>query len=314
MSTQKDNASMRYFLASLKPFGRPLFWAPLALVSLALMFYWQYSQRPALLQTRTNDDQPRQNLDQAVNGAPDMTKLPLNDLVSTDLNDLQAQQAAKTNQTVSQKPDQLDPNQVWRFNQADKNAQKRTTNSNSLFTPLVQNNQSVSNSGSSLFVPLMPQIKQNSQTPTRTALQPIQVTPPSVTTRQSALQSAMGNVPVNRYNNPRYNNGVNAATPDTYSRGGAPNTGYQQGYGQNRSYQSNSPYSNPYNQNPVYSNSPYNNQPTQNGYQGGAQNNYQGGYQSPNSQPDPAQYGGQYNNTTPRYGVQPSAMEPNGRY
>ncbi len=306
MSTHKDNSSVRYFLAGLKPLGRPLFWAPLGLFSLALIFYWQYNQQPALLNRTIDEDQPQQNLDRVVNGEPDMTQVPLNDLVSTDINDLQAQQAAKANQKKAQQAPQLNPNQVWRFNQPNQNTKNKNNNASSLFSPLVQNNQSGSNSNSSLFVPLMPQIRQNSQANnTRTPLQPIEVTPPSSSTRQSALQSAMNNLPTSGYNTPRYNNSGNSPTPaNSYNTGGAPAPNYQPNYAQNRYYQPNSPYSTPSGQNQGNYNSSSSNPAPSNVYQDG----YQGGYGQSQPQTAPT-----YNNP-PRYGVQPAAMQPGGGF
>lgn len=56
MNHSENNASMRYLLARLKPFGRFTFWGPLGLLSLGLIFYWQYQQHPEWLNQIT--DQP----------------------------------------------------------------------------------------------------------------------------------------------------------------------------------------------------------------------------------------------------------------
>jgi hypothetical protein len=56
MNHSENNASMRYLLARLKPFGRFVFWGPLGLLSLGLIFYWQYQQHPEWLNQIT--DQP----------------------------------------------------------------------------------------------------------------------------------------------------------------------------------------------------------------------------------------------------------------
>jgi hypothetical protein len=149
MSDYKDSSSMRYFLASLKPFARPLFWLPLGLFSLSLIAYWLYQQNPEWLGSVL--DQPQISLEEEDTPTNEITNTPAATSLPPTVN------PANKNTTLPNSPTSTAP-----FNPF--NTNNINTNTNNPQKP-------------SLFAPLMPPVKQNTAPTTSKSLQPIQIRP-----------------------------------------------------------------------------------------------------------------------------------------
>lgn len=146
---------MRYFLAGLKPFARPLFWLPLGIFSLALMAFWVYQQNPQWLgsvsDTQRMSLEEREILADQITDSPPPIAVPL-PAISVDNN----------------------------------TAPLRKPSSTGTFDPL--NTNPNNNQEPSLFAPLMPQTKPNSVPKASKSLQPIQVQPISGNNSNYPLQ------------------------------------------------------------------------------------------------------------------------------
>ncbi|MFN9672161.1 MAG: hypothetical protein ACK552_06145, partial [Microcystis sp.] len=176
MSGYKDSSSMRYFLAGLKPFARPLFWLPLGIFSLALMAFWIYQQNPQWLGSVS--DTPRMSLEEREIRADQITDSP--PPIAVPLPAIP-----------------VDNN----------TAPLRKPSSTGTFDPL--NTNPNNNQEPSLFAPLMPQTKQNQPPKASKSLQPIQVQPISGNNSNYPLQTEIENRlrTANSNNSPNLNPG-----------------------------------------------------------------------------------------------------------
>jgi hypothetical protein len=178
MSGYKDSSSMRYFLAGLKPFARPLFWLPLGIFSLALMAFWIYQQNPqwlgSVLDTPKMSLEEREILTDQITDAPPPIAVPLPAI------------PADNNTAPLRKP-----------------------SSTGTFDPLNPNPNN--NQEPSLFTPLMPQTKPNPVPKASKSLQPIQVQPISGNNSNYPLQREIENRSrtTNFNNSPNLNPGGN---------------------------------------------------------------------------------------------------------
>lgn len=173
-----ENSSMRYLLARLKPFGRFTFWAPLGMLSLGLIFYWQYQQHPEWL--NQINDQP-ETLDSyfrppSIPGQPSITQ-PNAPVPQSATND--PKKSTDGNWATEWKKE-LTQEQIipYSINNA-KNADGKSIN-----TP--QNTQT-----STLFRPLLPPVKPSNQAPT--AVKPYQVK--SAPISENYLKTAIDRIP-----------------------------------------------------------------------------------------------------------------------
>lgn len=256
MSLPKDNSSLRYFLAGLKPFTRFMFWGPLGFLALLLLGYWQVQQNPAWISpitelVPTNPEaeilpEPSGNSVPAV--APPTAGSP-----SEQPRNWTEQERARLKQETLLQPFSLDQPNQKKKNQGNRNpVPESTPNSSSLFTPL------------------LPPVQSNSQ-PNYNPVKPLQVQPipvgenqlqramerSSLNTPASSTGYAPGNAPPVGQSLPA-SPAVNSAAPpySNYPPGVAPAPTYQPtnpGYGNNPpvGYQNQAP-ANPYSQPPAY--------------------------------------------------------------
>jgi hypothetical protein len=252
MSDREKFSSTRYFWASLRPLGRPLFWLPLGILSFSLLAYWQYQQNPNWIETLR--EQPRISIEDedtppaARNDetAPADSPAPIAAPPATD------DSAPSAEATENTAPG--DPLSTITGNSGTTGGKKRN---------------------SSLFLPLLPTVKQNSTPSSVKPLAPIQVAPASGN-NDYPLQGAIDNL--NR--SPRATDNPPTANPNIYSPNQAPTGG--------NSYQApvpttNAPYG--YNPNPAPAVNPGYQAPTY-GTQPGAPTGYpnqvpQAGYNNP---------------------------------
>jgi hypothetical protein len=232
MMSNREDPSTRYFWASLRPLGRPLFWLPLGVFSLCLLVFWQYQQNPDWL--KSIGEQPKISIEDedrvpasSPDGAPDVVSSPTPSPSPVDQNN--AENTEETDDTGTSAP-------------------ISTLNGNTL------NNRN-KNQKPSLFLPLLPQVKQNANPSTVKPLPSLPNLPPANDTNYP-LQGAIDNLsrnnatdanprtdtpnqPPSNQNTDRY---PSPSTPSTYSPyGTSPNPGL------------NSPY-----QPPVYNSQPAN--------------------------------------------------------
>lgn len=178
MNHSENNSSMRYLLARLKPFGRMAFWGPLGLLSLGLIFYWQYQQHPEWLTQIT--DQP-ETLDSYFRSP----SVPVTDPNVTQ-SEAQAPQTgtnADDGSWATEWKKGLTQEQVMPYSvNNSKNLNKINTSSQQ------QNNQSAS----SLFRPLLPPVRPNNQP--YTEIKPYQV-PTAAPPSENYLKTAVDQIP-----------------------------------------------------------------------------------------------------------------------
>lgn len=227
MSDHKDSSSMRYFLAGLKPFARPLFWLPLGILSLALITFSAYQRNPESLSPVS--DSPGVSLEEweiqadRINDSPSPAAVPL-------------PATTNNNTATSNKP-----------------------TSTQTFEP--SNTNPNNNKKPSLFAPLVAPTKQNQTPKASKSLQPIQVGPISGDTSNYPLQREIGNRYLNSKSNPSQVNPQGNSSPDQQNVPPLPswnNTNPNPVSGS--SNQSN------YYQPPVYQAPVYGNQPNVTGY------------------------------------------------
>jgi hypothetical protein len=172
---------MRYFLASLKPLGQFMFWGPLGLLALVLLFYWRVSENPQLINPITEAPPSRGdgNIPQAdilpIDLPPDLTAestSPLPFPVPEGKTDAK-HWATEYRERLSQ--EQLQPFSI------DRPEQRNKAPNNGV---LPQANQKTS----SLFLPLLPNVPANSR-PSYTPVKPLQV--PAIAVKENQLQRAM---------------------------------------------------------------------------------------------------------------------------
>jgi hypothetical protein len=176
-----NNSSMRYFLASLKPLGQFMFWGPLGLLALVLLFYWRVSENPQLLNPIT--EAPPSQGDGTIaptdvlptDVAPDPTTESASPLPfpSPEGSPGSKHWAAEYRERLSQ--EQLQPFSI---------DQPRERNKALNNTVLPQANQK----SSSLFMPLLPNVPANSR-PSYTPVKPLQI--PAIAVKENQLQRAM---------------------------------------------------------------------------------------------------------------------------
>lgn len=200
MNIPKDNSSIRYFLASLKPLGRFMFWGPLGFLALALIFYWQIQQNPQLT-------------------SPIKEAVPTNPFAET----LPGKQSPSAPQTVpaptaspakdqqnwaSDYTDRLSQEQLQPFSIDQPELRKKAQINN----PVPQNGQKQS----SLFMPLLPSVQSNSK-PNYTPIKPLQIQsgPRGDNQLQRAMDQAGLNTPSSVPGYPRPNNNPYGANPGT---------------------------------------------------------------------------------------------------
>ncbi|GFE67688.1 hypothetical protein [Chroococcus sp. FPU101] len=188
MNNSENNSSMRYLLARLKPFGRLAFWGPLGLLSLGLIFYWQYQQHPEWLIQIT--DQP-ETLDSYFR-SPSVPVAQPN----------VAQPDAQTPQTGTNNPNDGNWATEWKKGLTQEQVMPYSLNNsknlNKINNPSqIQNNQS----SSSLFRPLLPPVRSNNQP--ATSIRPYQV-PTAPTASENYLKTAVDQIP--RSNSSSYYN------------------------------------------------------------------------------------------------------------
>lgn len=167
MSGYKDSSSMRYFLASLRPFARPLFWLPLGLFSLSLIGFWVYQQNPQWLGSVF--DQPQISIENE--------DIPTNEITTT---------PPSTSLTPGTAPNAPQNNNTAPLNSPTNTAPFNPLNINT-------NNNGNNSQKPSLFAPLMPPIKQNTVSTPSKSLQPIQIRPITGDSGDYPLQRAIQN-------------------------------------------------------------------------------------------------------------------------
>jgi hypothetical protein len=200
MNIPKDNSSIRYFLASLKPLGRFMFWGPLGFLALALIFYWQIQQNPQLISP----------IKEAVPTNPFAETLPGEKSPSAP-QPVQAPNAspAKDQQNwASDYTDRLSQEQLQPFSIDQPELRKKAQINN----PVPQNGQKQS----SLFMPLLPSVQSNSK-PNYTPIKPLQIQsgPRGDNQLQRAMDQAGLNTPSSVPGYPRPNNNPYGANPGT---------------------------------------------------------------------------------------------------
>jgi hypothetical protein len=232
MMSNREDPSKRYFWASLKPLGQPLFWLPLGVLSLCLLAFWQYQQNPNWL--KSIGEQPKISIE-------DEDRVPLSSPDST------------PNVVTSPIPSPSLVNQNNAENQEETD-DMGTSDPISTLTSNPLNNRN-KNKRPSLFLPLLPKVNQNANPNTVKPLQPIQIAPPANDTNYP-LQGAIDNLSRPNTTDPNLRTGTpnqppidpntaryqSPSTPSTYSPySNSPNPGL------------NSPY-----QPPVYNSQPAN--------------------------------------------------------
>jgi hypothetical protein len=200
MSVPKDSSSMRYFWASLRPLGRPLFWVPLGLASLSLIGYWQYQQNPDWLSGVR--EQPGISIEE--NDLKTET-IPPNSVNSTTIAPSTSRPSAINRPAPIQPADNLE-----RADQADSDP------TNTLLAPITPtSNPRSQKSSSSLFLPLLPTLKQNSAPSPTKSLQPIQIPPTTDDGNNYPLQREIENLSRGPSNNSPDNPATNS-NPQVY--------------------------------------------------------------------------------------------------
>ncbi|PSF38151.1 hypothetical protein C7H19_06680 [Aphanothece hegewaldii CCALA 016] len=200
---------MRYLLASLKPFARLTFWGPLGLLSLGLIFYWQYQQHPEWLNQIT--EQP-ETLDSYFRSP----SVPSNQPNAVAPN-------AQTPQNATNDPNNPDQGQwatEWKKGLTQQQIIPYSINQTKNPDQSINNPQKTQTS--TLFRPLLPPVKQSNQPPA--AVKPYQVQ--SAPISENYLKTAVEQIPTSNRSS-YYNTNVapvNSGQPyNTYN----PNQSYQ---------------------------------------------------------------------------------------
>lgn len=215
MNHSDNNSSMRYLLARLKPFGRITFWGPLGILSLGLIFYWQYQQHPEWLtqvngQPETLDnyfrsrDIPTEASSVTAPNAPNAQPAP-----ATTANTPNA--PAEDSNWATEWKNQLSDQQVLPYS---------VNNSKNLNRQQQTNTAPQANQTSSLFRPLLPPVRTNTQPPT--AIRPYQV-PQAAPISENYLRTAVEQIPTS---NPSSYYNTNIAPVNTGQPLNPPVTGY----------------------------------------------------------------------------------------
>lgn len=185
MSAHKDSSSLRYFLAGLRPLGRPLFWLPMGLLSLILLGYWQYEQNPRWL--GINPSSPTISIENEIPEVPPEIANP-SAADAENLPPLPYSSRAKDLSRSNRSP-------------SDSGESQETATTLDPLAPFTGNTNQKDRK-SSLFLPLLPTVKRTPAPSTVRGLQPLQVAPPAGNDDNYPLQRALENSARNSSNYP----------------------------------------------------------------------------------------------------------------